>query len=217
MIFDCDGTLVDSQHVIVACMSQAWATAGRDDPPAAGEVRRVVGLPLVDAIAQLSPDASAEQHVRLAEGYKAAFRTARAHPDFHEPLFPGAREVLDSLEAAGALLGIATGKGRMGLDLTLQHHGLEGRFVTLQTSDLAPGKPNPEMVYRAMRETGAEPENTVMIGDTSFDILMARNAGVTAIGVSWGYHDQGELEAAGAHTILDHFDELPTMLTRLGL
>jgi len=217
VVFDCDGTLVDSQNSIVAAMAGAWAAAGRSDPPPIHAVRRVVGLPLVDAIAQLLPEADETAHADLAQAYKSAFRANLSQRGFHEPLYPGVRDVLNILQEAGALLGIATGKGRVGLDLTLEYHGLEERFSTLQTSDIAPGKPSPEMLYRAMRETGAAPENTVMIGDTSFDILMARNAGVTAVGVSWGYHESKELTSAGAHHVIDQFDELPAALTRLGV
>lgn len=217
VVFDCDGTLVDSQYVILAAMTAAWATAGRAEPPVLAAVRRVIGLPLVEAIARLVPDGKADEHAALAEAYKAAFRARRVGVDLHEPLFPGAREALDLLEAAGSLLGIATGKGRVGLERTLACHGLAQRFATLQTSDAAPGKPSPEMLFRAMRETGATPAATAMVGDTTFDMAMARNAGVAAIGVSWGYHDARELRTAGAHVVIERFDELSAALADLGV
>lgn len=214
-VFDCDGTLVDSQHSIVATMQAAWRAVGRDDPPAPAAIRRVVGLPLVEAVARLLPDEAAAEHRRLADAYRAGWPAQREGARHSDPLFPGAREVLDALDAAGVLLGIATGKGRRGLIDTLDLHGLADRFVTLQTSDVAAGKPHPEMLERAMAEAGARPENTAMIGDTVFDILMARNAGVTAIGVSWGYHEVEELHASGALAVIDQFAALPTVLETL--
>ncbi len=113
------------------------------------------------------------------------------------------------------LLGIATGKSRRGLMATLERHGLERRFVTMQTGDNGPGKPNPDMLIRAMDETGTEPDDTVMIGDTTFDVAMARAAGAVAIGVGWGYHDAEELRAAGAHHVIGAFEELPATMNAL--
>lgn len=214
-VFDCDGTLVDGQRSIVATMQAAWRAVGRDDAPAPDAIRRVVGLPLAEAMARLLSDAAAAEHQRLVEAYKASWPSVRDGGEYGDPLFPGAREVLDALEAAGVLLGVATGKGRRGLIDTLDRHGLAERFVTLQTSDVAAGKPHPEMLERAMAEVGARPENTAMIGDTVFDILMARNAGVAGIGVSWGYHEVEELHASGAHAVIDRFAALPTVLERL--
>ncbi len=109
---------------------------------------------------------------------------------------------------------MATGKARRGLLAVLEQHGLETRFATLQTADVGPGKPHPAMLERAMAEVGVAPSDTVMIGDTSFDMLMARSAGASAIGVSWGYHPVAELEAAGAHSIVGHFNELPAAMAR---
>lgn len=206
-VFDCDGTLVDSQHSIVACMSAAFAAAGLA-APAAEAVRRVVGLPLAASVARLDPLLAAAECARVAELYKQAFTDMRRDRSIEEPLFPGVRELLDALEAEGVLLGVATGKGRRGLRITLEQHGLLGRFVTLQTADDAPGKPHPEMLRRAIAEAGAESATTAMIGDTTFDILMALNAGTAAIGVGWGYHPPDELRAAGAHEVVDAAHEV---------
>lgn len=209
-VFDCDGTLVDSQHAIVAAVHGAWKLAGRDDLPAREAILRIVGLELVESIAQLLPHEPREMHRQIAQAYKDAWHEgyqAGAEPE--APLYPGTLEVLDDLEADGWMLGIATGKGRRGLDATLQEHGLVGRFVTLQTADVAPGKPAPEMLRRAMSETGAAAGETVMIGDTTYDMLMAANAGVAAIGVAWGYHESHELTSAGAVTVLERYDQLP--------
>ena len=213
-VFDCDGTLVDSQHTIVAAIAAAWRAEGLE-PPGARAVRRGIGLPLIEAVARLLPEGEPEDFERLARHYKAAFSELRRRPDHEEPLFPGAVEALDALAAGDYLLGIATGKSRRGLDATLARHQLTGRFATLQTSDDGPGKPNPGMLLRAMAETGAGAEDTVMIGDTSFDMLMARSAGAVAIGVSWGYHDAGELVDAGARLVIESFKELPSVLDAL--
>jgi phosphoglycolate phosphatase len=115
---------------------------------------------------------------------------------------------LEALDSAGCLLGIATGKARRGLLATLERHGLGSRFVTLQTADSNPGKPHPAMLLRAMAETGADPDRTVLVGDTSYDMEMARRAGARAVGVAWGYHDRRELEAAGADRIVERCEEL---------
>lgn len=211
VVFDCDGTLVDSQHAIVACMAAAHGAEGLAAPQA-DAVRRVIGLPLLECMARLAPGHPEDSHARLTEAYKQAFFTLRQHPDHHEPLFDGALTALDRLEAAGYLLGIATGKARRGLDAVLERHGLASRFVTLQTGDLGPGKPHPAMLERAIAETGVSAEDAVMVGDTSFDMLMARSAGVHAVGVGWGYHPPEELRAAGAHVVIDSFDQLPAVL-----
>ncbi len=213
-VFDCDGTLVDSQHAIVAAMAAAWRVEGLE-PPEARAVRRVVGLPLAEAIARLLPQGEAGDFERLSRQYKAAFSELRRRPDHEEPLYPGATEALDALDSRGYLLGIATGKSRRGLAATLERHALAGRFATLQTGDDGPGKPNPEMLLRAMAETGAGADDTVMIGDTSFDMLMARSAGAVAVGVSWGYHDSGELVDTGAQLVIESFEELPSVLDAL--
>jgi len=210
-VFDCDGTLVDSQHGIIACMSAAFAAAGLATPLAEA-VRRVVGLPLAECVGRLVPALDAAECFRVAELYKQAFTDLRIHGSLAEPLFPGMRELLDALEADGIVLGVATGKGRRGLNITLDQHGLLGRFVTLQTVDDAPGKPHPEMLRRAMAEAGAAPATTAMIGDTTYDILMARNAGTAAVGVAWGYHPPAELHAAGAHAVVEAAHEVRAWL-----
>lgn len=206
-VFDCDGTLVDSQHNIVAAMSEAWQSHGME-PLDATLVRRVVGLPLIDAIAVLHPEGSSDIHLSLSERYKNAFHGLRQGPNHHEPLYPGVVDALDALEAEGWVLAVATGKSRRGLVATLERHGIESRFFTLKTADDGPGKPHPHMLLEAMAETGAAPASTLMVGDTVFDIEMAHNAHVRSIGVSWGYHDAAELQAAGAVGIIGDYGEL---------
>lgn len=213
-LFDCDGTLVDSQFSIIDAMTAAWAEHGLGEPDPL-EVRRMVGLPLVEAVALLLPALDRGTHEAVAESYKQAFAASRARGEVDEPLFPGILDTLAALEEAGVLLGIATGKSRRGLDAVLKGHGLTGRFVTLQTSDACPGKPHPHMVQRALGETGVDGTRTVVIGDTTYDILMARNARVASVGVSWGYHPVADLEAAGADRIVHRGRDVATAVLDL--
>jgi phosphoglycolate phosphatase len=214
-LFDCDGTLVDSQANICRAMEDCFATA-RLDPPPREAIRRIVGLSLVPAIAQLLPQAEARQHELLAEDYKRAFHAMRSNGALDpEPLFDGVADAIETLDAKGWLLGVATGKSDRGLAHILAHHGLTHRFVTLQTADRHPSKPHPSMIETAMAEAGAAPETTAMIGDTSFDILMARAAGTHAVGVAWGYHTMHELHEAGAHHVVEHATALPAQLEAL--
>lgn len=202
-IFDCDGTLVDSQHNICTAMDDAFVRA-RLDPPGRVATLRVVGLSLVEAMQMLLPEADDALHRAMADNYKQAFWRLRDEGLVAEPLYDGIADVIDALDADGWLLGVATGKSDRGLAICLEHHGLTKRFVTLQTADRHPSKPHRSMVDAAMAEAGASPETTVMIGDTSFDMMMARAAGVRALGVAWGYHPPEELHAAGAHAVAGH-------------
>ena len=213
-VFDCDGTLVDSLHSIVHSMQQAFAMHGAP-PPASDAVRRIIGLPLETAIAGLLPDLDEAAVLDIREGYRQAFSGLRDRGEVHEPLFPGTVEALDELEADGWLLGVATGKAHRGLVSTLGTHDLQDRFVTLQTADKAAGKPHPEMLHNAMSETGVEAHRVVMIGDTTFDMKMAVNAGTMAIGVAWGYHEIEELVSAGAKTVIDDFSDIPAAMGHL--
>ncbi len=215
-LFDCDGTLIDSQAAIISAMTAAWRGEGLDVPEPT-RVRRVVGLSLVEAVARLLPEGCGAQHLRLAEAYKQAFQRERLAEAHREPLYPGLRSVLETLEREGILMGVATGKSMRGLTATLARHDLADFFVTLQTADIGPGKPDPAMVHRALAESGVLAADTVMIGDTVFDIEMGCRAGVATIGVAWGYHDIEELRAAGADRIIHAADELiPAILALLG-
>lgn len=207
VVFDCDGTLVDSQHMIFAAMRRSFESL--DLPvPDIEKIRRIVGLSLIQGMEVLAPELGSEAHGKLADKYKAAFRDIRASAARREPLFPGIRETLEALSRANYLLGVATGKSRVGLAATLEVHDLTDYFVTLQTADDAPGKPHPRMLERAMDEAGVRPDDTVLIGDTIFDVQMARHAGVRSIGVGWGYHPAEELKDAGAHAIAAAGDDL---------
>ena len=196
-IFDCDGTLVDSQANICRAMEECFDRAGLPEPPRE-RTRRVVGLSLVEAMRAMLPEADPALHHALAEDYKTAFQRLRGRGLVEEPLYEGVAELLDTLEADGWLLGVATGKSDRGLGLCLDCHGLSRRFVTLQTADRHPSKPHPSMIEAALADAGAEAPASMMIGDTSYDMAMAKAAGVAAIGVAWGYHRPEELFAAGA-------------------
>ncbi|KFL46222.1 HAD-IA family hydrolase [Sphingobium sp. SA2] len=200
VVFDCDGTLVDSQHSICTAMTRAFEEA-KLAPPDRPAILSVVGLSLPLAIARLLPDAEADFHDHLSDRYKLAFQAMRREEGVCEPLYPGIADLVVELDAAGWLLGVATGKSDRGLALCLTHHGLIDRFVTLQTADRHPSKPHPSMLLTAMAEAGAAPDTTVMIGDTSFDIDMGVAAGVRSIGVAWGYHPPAELLASGAQAV----------------
>lgn len=202
-IFDCDGTIVDSQANICLAMEDCFVRAGLE-APARERTRKVVGLSLVEAMRAILPDAEPHVHVALAEDYKLAFQRLRGKGLVEEPLYEGILELIETLDRDGWLLGVATGKSDRGLRLCLDRHGLHPRFVTLQTADRHPSKPHPSMVEQAMADAGSAPETTIVIGDTSYDMAMARAAGATAIGVTWGYHEAEELLAAGAHHIAAH-------------
>jgi phosphoglycolate phosphatase len=202
IVFDCDGTLVDSQHMIVAAMDRAFVASGLP-APRREHVLGVVGLSLMPAIGRLLPAAGYGALHRLAEDYKLAFHDLRRTKRHQEPLYEGIRETITLLAAeSGVLLGLATGKSRRGVETVLEREGLRGCFHTVQTADTHPSKPHPAMIHAAMAEAGAEPRDTLMIGDTTFDMEMARAAGVTALGVAWGYHPADELVAAGAAAVV---------------
>lgn len=212
-VFDCDGTLIDGQASICAAMEQAFSEF---DLPLAPRnlVRRAVGLSLPQAVRTLLPAADSEQHLALTEAYKRAFRAARASGELQQPLYVGIAKLLGDLRAQGWLLGVATGMSRRGLDHCLATHGLSDHFITLQTADDHPSKPHPAMLEAALLEAAADPRDAVMIGDTVFDMQMACDAGVRAIGVEWGYHAPHELLGAGAACVATSPAELGEMLSQ---
>ena len=199
-VFDCDGTLVDGQASICEAMDSGFAAAGLPAPDH-HDVRRIVGLSLPQAIRLLAPDTAQSDQTQIVEGYKQAFRDSRSQGRLQEPLFAGIAELIAQLRGAGWLLAVATGKSDRGLQSCLATHGISNHFISLQTADRHPSKPHPAMLEAAMADALAEPRNTVMIGDTSFDMDMARAVPVRAIGVNWGYHTSAELSAAGAEAV----------------
>lgn len=209
-IFDVDGTLVDSQHVIHATMAQAFAEAERD-PPDRRTVTALVGLSLPRMVEALLPEVGEAEQDRVVAAYRLRFVEAMAEGG-EPPLYEGAVACLDTLEAAGVTLALATGKSQRGLDRLLDTMGWHGRFSSVQCADHHPSKPHPSMIRRALAEAGVAAERSAMIGDTSFDMEMARAAGVAAFGVGWGYHDGEALRAAGAGTVFDDFAALAAHL-----
>ena len=209
VIFDVDGTLVDSQTIITAALGAVLTGLGRSSPERAFLLGGV-GLSLVPAMRRLLGEGTAQEEVEAAaEAYRKEFFRLRTDPANAEPMFPGAVEVIEALRAQeDVILGIATGKSQRGVAHILERQGWQGYFATVQTADDAPSKPNPAMVLQAARAVGVDPADAVMIGDTTFDILMARAAGSASIGVSWGNHPVEALRGAGAGHIIDHFDEL---------
>jgi phosphoglycolate phosphatase len=213
VVFDLDGTLVDSQATIVTCARAAFAAAGLAVPTAEA-IRRIVGLSLAPAMQVLLGRDDPATAERIAALYREAFLEHRRRPDFAEPLFPGVVAALDALSARDVRLGIATGKAMRGLKAVLETHGLERRFVTLQTADLHPSKPHPAMLRAALAEAGAAPGEALMVGDTTYDVRMAIAAGTTPVGVAWGNHPADELRAAGAAVVLDRIEEVGAQLRR---
>ncbi len=215
IIFDVDGTLVDSQGDIVAAMAHAFARVPAPVPSRAA-ILGIVGLSLNEAMFRLAPDLHGKTRANMVDWYKDAYmdlrrKTGAAHSS---PLYPGARAALEALQAAPEyILGVATGKSRRGLDKLLEAHDLARFFCTMQVSDTHPSKPHPAMLHAALQETGMAPGDAVMIGDTSYDMDMAAAAGLTGIGVSWGYHPVTALTAADH--IIDDFDHLPACLNHI--
>jgi len=208
VIFDCDGTLVDSQHIIVTAMERAFAASGLALLPRE-RVLGVIGLSLPLAAERLLPDADMGTIAAVTEGYKSAFGVLRQDPAHNEPMFPGARQAIEALgRHDDVFLGLATGKSRRGVIALFERFGLDSHFATIQTADTHPSKPHPSMILHAMAHVGVRPEDTVMIGDTTFDMEMAVNAGVGALGVAWGYHRVGALQRAGAEMIVERYDDL---------
>jgi phosphoglycolate phosphatase len=206
VIFDLDGTLIDSQDYIVEAQRRAFA-ALNIRPPSRAASLSIVGLSLREAFTVF---AGAEGPVEsLSQAYREAWTQIRAAADFAEPLFPGARETIAALAGKeGVTLGIATAKARRGVDHLFERTGWRDSFKTVQTADGHPSKPARDMILAAMAETGVAPAATYMIGDTRFDMEMAASAGVRAIGVAWGYHSPAELSRAGAERIVADFAEL---------
>lgn len=214
VIFDVDGTLVDSQDMIFAAFSFAYERAGLPIPER-DHALGYVGMSLELIFPELSPELDTQTHQALAQGYRDAYfhiRETRGSAAT-SPFFPGARDALDALRAQDwTLLAVATGKSKRGLDKLIEGYGLQGVFQSQQTADHHPSKPHPAMVHAALSETGVPAEQAVMIGDTTFDMDMARAADVKTIGVSWGYHPS---ETLMADTVIDNFADLIPAIDRL--
>ena len=214
VLFDCDGTLVDSQHMIVAAMREAHAAEGLVPPPRE-DILSIVGLSLPEAFTVLARGRSDYPVPVMVEAYRTAFMRLRdAEPP--EPMFPHARETLARMhEAPDVIMGMVTGKARRGVVRVVAAHQMEGWFSTVQTADDAPSKPHPGMVLQAMAEIGLPAARTVVVGDTTYDMEMAKAAGAFALAVSWGYHPQEDLMAAGADLLVHGFLDIPAAIDEL--
>ena len=190
IVFDWDGTLMDSTGAIVASIQAAARDLGIQ-PPTDERAQHIIGLGLIDALRHALPDLPVERYRDLGERY-------RHHYLLHDQdllLFDGAAELIDELRGTGCYLAVATGKTRKGLDRAFEVSGLGSRFHASRCADECHSKPHPQMLEELMDEFGVEPDATLMIGDTTHDLLMARNAGVAALGVAYGAHPRETLEA----------------------
>lgn len=210
IVFDVDGTLIDSQQQILDSMALAFKMAGLPMPTRKVALS-VVGLSLPEAMARLMPEVPDGDRAELLDAYRQGFAASRTRAA--SPLYPGARATLEGLTALSeVVLGVATGKSRRGLAHLLDQHDLNRFFATTQVADDHPSKPHPSMLEAALREAGGAPQTAVMIGDTTFDMEMGRAAGFRTIGVTWGYHDADKLRAAGADRLVSDFPALTAAL-----
>ena len=206
--FDLDGTLLNSIPSIVVGVTACWEALGFPEVTP-DQIRNIIGLPWEQSIELLNPGAGEREVAMIKEYHAEIARGERAPPERPpETIFPGAIEVLDRLEANGYVFAIVTSRSNRRFQSLIDNAGLAGRFVSVKTADQGPGKPNPFLLNEAMREVGAEREDTVMIGDTTYDVMTARNAGTGAVGVTWGVHPAEELHDAGAHHVIDDFKDL---------
>ncbi len=213
IVFDWDGTLMDSEARIVACLQQAARDLGHEVPPPE-RAREVIGLGLHQAVARLFPEADEGEVRRLSDAYRRHFLGDEL---VRSELFPGARELLEELAGAGYLLAVATGKSRRGLEREFEHTGLGGLFHVTRCADETFSKPHPQMLLEILDYTGQEPDTALVVGDTEFDMQMAANAGVPAVGVAHGVHPPERLREAGALAVLDGLGELEVWLRAPGV
>lgn len=217
VVFDVDGTLIDSQEFILEAMRRAFIKNGQE-APTDDQTLSIIGLSLEKAVSVISPDLSEVEAIDLANLYRQSFIDLRAEKGGEQTslMYDGARDALERLHAQDkTLLGIATGKARRGLDHAYASHKIGHFFVTHQTADGNPSKPHPGMLERALYETGCEAHQAVMIGDTEFDIAMGKAAGFATIGVSWGYHPVERLQGAGPDFIIDTYGALDGVLDQI--
>jgi len=213
VLFDLDGTLLDSRRSITDSMTAAFVEEGLE-PPTPEATAAIVGISLVEAIERLAPRLEPERRDAVTARYRAAYLRFASRPGA-DPLYPGVGEILDDLDRREILLGVATGKSRGGAEAALKRNEIDKRFVTLQTGDGGPSKPHPDVILRGLRDTGVEARSTVMVGDATYDILAAKAAGVGAIGVTWGFQTREDLEGAGADIVLDRAEDVVPAILRL--
>lgn len=213
VLFDVDGTLHDGAALISETLAEAFLAAG-EDPPREAAVRSVIGLSIVEMIVALAPELPCDRRDKILNGYRLRYFDL-AERDEIPPVYRGASEALSRLSQDGFALGIATGKARRSLCHILTSMNWMRHFQTIQCADANPSKPSTVMVNRALLETGRSPRDTILVGDSRQDMQMACAAGVTPVGVAWGYTTPDVLRAEGAVAIARDFDDLLAILTRL--
>ncbi len=206
LIFDWDGTLIDSEADIVSCMRasmQDLALPVRD----ATEIRNIIGLGLREAISALYPTYKEDIHTEFVHRYRYHFFSS-------EPsnLFTGVRQLLDELNGQNYLMAVATGKGRAGLERALDQTGLRRHFVSTRCADETRSKPHPQMLEEILNETGVRASDALMIGDTEYDLQMARHARMDALGVCTGVHEEVRLRGCDPVACLPSVTDLVTYL-----
>ena len=213
--FDFDGTLLDSIPSIILGVTACWKTLGFPDVTP-DQIRNIIGLPWEQSVELLMPGAGPRE-VDMIHNYHSEIAQGLRQPPERPPevLFPGVIELLDELEADGYLLAVVTSRSNRRFLELIDKTGLGGRFITVKTADQGPGKPNPFLLQAAMQEAGVDIADTVMIGDTTYDVMTGRNAGTGAIGVTWGVHPEDMLREAGAHHTADEFHELVELIDGL--
>ncbi len=210
VLFDCDGTLVDSAALIHAVMSDTFADFGKPRPHLSA-TKSIIGLTLDIAIARMLGKEHVDDEARaMTEHYRKIYHPLRERPDMIVPLFDGIDPLIsDLIKREDLLIGAVTGKGRHGLTHILDTHGFRQHFIVSRTADDCPSKPHPAMVTECCDETGMVPADTIVIGDAIYDMQMAKAAGAKAIGVAWGYASVDDLWKAGADAIVNHPSEIP--------
>lgn len=208
LVFDWDGTLMDSEARIVACIQAAFDDVG-EMPPSDAAARDIIGLGLDEAMAVLWPDADTGERQVVASRYRHHFLVANDTPSV---LFPGAREAVEAVAARNFLLAVATGKSRRGLEESLEESGLRAFFHATRCADETHSKPHPAMLEQLMDELGVEPPRTLMIGDTEYDMQLASNAGTAALAVAYGNHASERLLQHGPLGCIDAISDLPAWL-----
>ncbi len=210
LVFDWDGTLMDSTGRIVSSMQAAVRDVGLP-PLEEGRIREIIGLGLREAMETLLPGLDRPRRERVMERYRHYYLVADETP---EVLFPDVKETLEALREEGYLLAVATGKSRRGLERSLEAAGLSGLFHATRCNDEAPSKPHPGMLLDLMEMSGVPPHLTLMVGDTTYDLLMARAAGAHAMAVCYGAHPPPRLLALQPLGCLRRIAELPAWLRR---
>lgn len=210
VLFDCDGTLVDSVGLIHEVMARTFLHFGHNRPEMS-LTKSIIGLTLDIAIARMQGKPHVDDEaIAMTAHYKSIYAATRAEAGFQEPLFAGITAMIGTLAQRDALLmGAVTGKSRRGLDLIMDTHGFRQHFIVSRTADDCPSKPHPAMVTECCSQTGIVPADTIVIGDAIYDMQMAKAAGAKAVGVAWGYASVEDLWKAGADAIVEHPSEIP--------